>query len=312
MKKLILSNNLIGYVAHAMFGWCNFDATNVIYTDKLDWTQLANYIDPEDTEIYIVGLPYFKSYEFPWNAINSDQFVYHMASFGDCIIKGLGSPVYSKVSLVESPLLDLGHLLHGRENTWNNTFLRELAEAHNAYHTYTFSDSKSFTPLDLALLGNFFKTRLPMAVDGGSPNDMANLRDRCNTVIQSLRANMYSYIGKKVTQAKMSTVTYGGKYYNVAFVYAEEFQNELAHHLLKDFQNKGFDHLVVLIGSHTQSNDRLAVRTTGDVDASLIAKAINGGKGKPQAASVFLSDTPSANFNIITQQLETSMSKGVL
>ena len=123
---------------------------------------------------------------------------------------------------------------------------------------------------------------------------------------------MEAYIGKKEAQTKTSTVTYGGKYYNVAFVYAEEFQNELAHHLLKDFQSRKFDHLVVLVGSHTQSNDRLAVRTTADVDASLIAKAINGGKGKPQAASVFLSDTPSANFNIIIQQLETAMSKGVL
>lgn len=311
MKKLILSNNLTGYVAHAMFYWCNNDETTVVYLDKIDWTRLNDYIDPDDDEIYIVGIPYFRSYDFSRVSLAHSQLIYHMASFGDEIQVPFNSPLVSTVSLTESPLLTLRNHLREDEETGNKMLLDELAVAHNQYHTYTFDDTTDKVPLDLALLGNFFKDNLSMLAEG-CPNSLHILRDRSYIVLQSLRANMDNYIGKKVAQAKMSTVTYGGKYYNVAFVYAEEFQNELAHHLLKDFQSRKFDHLVVLVGSHTQSNDRLAVRTTGDVDASLIAKAINGGKGKPQAASVFLSDTPSANFNIIIQQLETAMSKGVL
>ena len=311
MKKLILSNNLTGYIAHAMFRWCNYEETKVVYEDKLDWTRLNDYIDPDDDEIYIVGIPYFRSYDFSRVALSHSQFVYHMASFGDEIQVPFNSPLVSTVSLTESPLLTLRNHLREDEETGNKMLLDELAVAHNQYHTYTFDDTTDKIPLDLALLGNFFKDNLSMLAEG-CPNSLSILRDRSYVVLKSLRANMEAYIGKKEAQTKTYTVTYGGKYYNVAFVYAEEFQNELAHHLLKDFQSRKFDHLVVLVGSHTQSNDRLAVRTTADVDASLIAKAINGGKGKPQAASVFLSDTPSANFNIIIQQLETAMSKGVL
>lgn len=310
MIKLILSKNITGYYAQALFEWCNNAETEAVYLDKMDWSNLGSYLSPDDDEVYVVGLPYFKSYSFPESALKSTVLFRHMASFGDEIVSD-NPLVISTVSLVDSPLVVFKDFMELDLMTWNRALLTDVVYSLNAYHTYTFDDTHDRTPINLMLLGNLYKEQLHI-YHNEHPSNIHRLVSIAFNTIMALRKNMEDYIQRKIHQSRMTTVTYGGKYCNVMLIYAEEHANEIAHRVMTTHVALGIDHLVVLVGSHTQTNDRLAVRTTADIDASLVAKAINGGKGKPQTASVFLSDTPSANFNVITSQLETAMSRGVL
>lgn len=93
------------------------------------------------------------------------------------------------------------------------------------------------------------------------------------------------YIDKKYKEISIATYNFGldGQYYVAGFVIAEQYFSELGNELANKLPE--VDLIVILDVAHRKAS----LRTNGDVDVSVIAKA-KGGGGHPKAAGYPLTD----------------------
>lgn len=256
----------------------------VKYVGNLDFREYEQF---KGVDVNIVlGLAY-RGYALPQEFyMNTDapfmDFI-HSATFGERIE---GEHIISTVVDDADPIKDLLSLLEwSPESTILSKYTtvtdkaRYMAEAVNAYRTWTW-ESNSTTRVLLALYHSSYK-RLPRMVRGLELTDIVKEHA---PLIKGQMEKMNDYIQRKSEMTKTYTVPIEGEPCLLKVVYADEYINELANHLLT--QEPTPMPVIVCVGRSTRSNDIFSIRTN-KIEASKVAWLINEGGGKDSVATVF-------------------------
>lgn len=299
---LITKDNMQGHYAHALIQHVSGRKVHAVYEDRLQYDNIKQYVHEEAHILMFVGVGFSKG------ALDGVQqnlqnmgfgrdipftYVYHVSTWGEPLtLEGTNSIVKDD----EAPISVLKQLIEKSGDfdwEWDVGALKVL-EALNQYQRYDFKEHPHSLPLLLKLTSEVYRTRthevLKMSKKGVEP-------------IQPLWETQYNqmeqYIAKKLTSARVSTVT--NKV--VVLLYAERFENEIAHRLIKAYESSGYNEVIVLVGKQTRGDDMFHIRVSETLDAGHIAQRLNNGKGNKHASTVFLGDNREPLLNVVTQQL---------
>ncbi|AIA64512.1 hypothetical protein [Listeria phage LMTA-34] len=303
MIQLITKNNMQGYYADYLLRKVSTHEVRTTYLEKFRLQDITSY-SADATIIIVLGFSYsdreagatvsnFEEYSATFN--NPFTFFYHFASFGDKFkYPNIDSLVDEKIS----PVMVMYNTLKEK----NPDFLiaekdKEamlIATAVDDYHCYRFAETGNGLSLPLKELGDLYGRYLA-DLYGSMP--LVELIQSNKTIIKVRQEYRNYYIKKKIEQSKRQLV----KDVMLYFVYAEEYENEIAHHII-DKAKEVNDRVLVLVGKHTTNNDMFHVRSH-NIHAGEVAKLINKGSGKESTAVVFLGDSKTPTFNAVVKVL---------
>lgn len=268
-----------------------------VTTNSIDFTvamPTANNPEQPISHIYIIGIPYY-------GATISHAWSY----FKDKVtfISGWGQSFpEAKVSHVVdpgSPCTDLYRLLSIKETRGSElaealyTYVEPLEEYHVAYNV-----EEGPYPLILNDLLTFFGKRfMEFVKDPHVPLGFKPLQGLCEDhsfLLGTLKENRHNYISRVLKGLKTASI--GSMM--IGLVYADQYQNEVAHVMLTG-ASRVSDRAICLVGGHTKSRDIFRIRTQG-VNASEVARALGArGGGKESVGSVFIEGPTDSLFNVI-------------
>lgn len=310
MIKLLAAKNIQGYYADALLNWCTKKDVRTVYLDKLNYGEVDRYVEEQDSVLIILGFGFTKNQTSAFSEALARcdldvpfASIYHFASWGDeCELPLVSSYVDEVMSPVKLMRKNLGQ--NGDHEiisfTKNLQLLTEVVGAIDDYHSYSFESKGNQLSLTLNLLGTHLKGHIS---DHSDISSVDELLEQYEELVTSTYENMNDYISRKLDIAKVSTV---GNYL-VVFLYAEDYVNEIAHKFIEAYTAAGYANVIVLVGKHTKGDDMFHIRVSKGLDAALIAHKLNRGKGKEQAATVFLGDTREYMFNAVKKQLLSTL-----
>lgn len=273
----------------------------VKYVSNLDFREYWEFRDAD--AIIVLGLAY-RGYALPEQFhMQADapfmDFI-HSATYGERIE---GEHIISTVVPDMDPIKDiLSFFEYSPESSILSKHVtitdkaRYMTEAVNAYRTWTW-EGNSTTRVLLALYHASYK-RLPKMVRGLELYDIVKQHA---PLIKGQMEKMNDYISRKVEMTKTYNVSVEGENCILKVVYADNYINELANHLLTQEQTPM--PVIVCVGRSTKSSDMFSIRTH-KIEASKVAWLINEGNGKDSVATVFLGISYAELMgNAIVQQL---------
>lgn len=317
MICLIASNNIQGYYADTILRICSGKKVHSHFPSKFNFGEVGDYIQEDDDVIIVLGFGYRKSEHTALiNSLEQKEFynlpftgLYHFASWGDVLeadstISSFVDEEKSPVRLMKENLASLPDSIV-RLNK-QSMLLHGIVKDVEGYHTYSFHSTPKSLSLELKLLGDAYRGHTGAIIEKQLQESLDEptvkmIFENNKETIQREKAKMLDYIQYKTGTAKAETV---GEYVLVV-LYAEEYTNELAHEFIANFTGAGFSKVIVMIGKHTKGDDMFNIRVSEGLDASMIAKGINNGKGKKQAATVFLGNPTTSVTKSLHQQLLT-------
>ena len=276
----------------------------VRYTRHLDFRDYNQFSDVEI--VIILGLAfngYILSDDFYINVDVPFGDFLHFSTFGESIE---GKHIVSTVSEEMDPIKTLYQFLHQSPESSilakHTTFTEKsfhIVEAVNAYRTWTWENNDT-TRVLLALYNAGYK-HMPRLIRNLSLPETVK---KYAPLIKGQLEKMNDYIQRKTDIVKTTTVDIAGVSCLLKVVFAEEYINELANHLLT--QENSSMPIIVCVGRTTKGNDIFSIRTR-NIHAGKIAYRINDGNGKESVASVF-SEIGYSEFmrNVITSALNQS------
>lgn len=281
----------------------------VNYQTSLDFRDVEQFKGFEMN--LILGLT-FKGYELPEHFFTEVDVPFadfiHYSTFGEEIE---GNHIISQVIEDQDPLRGLYSLLSTGDG---NTLLERhltltddvnfVVEAVNAYRIWDW-EANTGTKILLALYHAGHKN-LPQMVKGLS---LVEIVRKYSVVIKGQQEKMKEYIETKASSVKPQEVSIQGQVCTLITLFSEQYVNELADYLLKQYTDINRP-TVVCVGRPTRGSDLFSIRTS-KVSASLVAHYINEGKGKDYAATVFTGvNYADLMGNSIIQQLTKNQSEG--
>lgn len=273
-------------VLEELFLNSNIDV-EVEYTKTLDFRDVSKFRGYKN--IIVLGIAYMGGNlptEFTIELNNPFTNFMHVATYGEELP---GEHILSRVVEDKDPILDIYDILQtsnvfpylAYEGDWQSDKARQLAEAVNAYRTWTWYDNK-LTKYLLAMY-NAMGKYMPTALEGKTLQQ-AVTDNKC--VIAGQMMAMSEYINDKIEQTKTADVVVNDIPCKLKVVFADKYINEIANRLLE----VGYQEAptVVCVGRATKGNDMFSVRTKG-VDAREFIKGVSGqATGKENVGSLFV------------------------
>lgn len=307
MISYIGTNNMQGYYGRALLSLGTDNRIVAEYPSRFVFQNIDSYVDAYADIVIILGFSFNKSEtgSFIESLKQANLYgnpmtqVYHFASFGDVIED---PEIESYVDEELSPVLLMKKVLSRADTVFskinkNQMFVHELANAINEYHTYTFNTTGNTDVLKLKHLADAKGKDVYKYVVGAS--SVRELVHSSEDIIKPQEEKFNEYISRKLELANVFTV----QDTVVVMLYAEQYVNEIAHAFITNYQMSGFEKVVVMVGRQTRGDDLFSIRVSKGLDASEIAKVVNGGKGKEGAATVFLGRPLDSLANIVHKQI---------
>lgn len=256
---------------------------SVEYVGYLDFREYQRF---NDAEVFlVVGLPY-KGYALPeaFHALDVPfvDFI-HSSTYGERIP---GEHIISTVTPEMDPIKDIMSFLQtSPDSTILSKYItitdkaRYLTEAVNAYRTWSW-EGNDLTRLLLALYHASHK-HMPRMIRNLQLEEIVKTHA---PLIKGQMEKMNDYITRKVEMTKSYMVHVEGESCILKVVFADDYINELANHLLNTEHSPM--PVIVCVGRATKSHDIFSIRTR-KIDASKVAYLINEGSGKDSVATVF-------------------------
>lgn len=225
--------------------------------------------------------------------INPNVLFEHYATFGDKVNNSLAK---NYVNELISPI----NLLSYNHNDWfsdDKIFGVELLDKYHKYELDSEGDVEIFRALVL-----FYDTNLKNYLK----DDIRDFIDTNEVFIEHYNKDKSYYINKKLSQVSKFALSNN---IELSIVFAERFENELAHEII---DNSSYDKVIVLVGNHTSRSDMYKVRTS-NVNANAVARLIGDGGGKENVGNFFLT-SPYRNMynglvNFINENLHWELVK---
>lgn len=255
------------------------------YVNHIDFREYGRFKDADI--VLVVGLPY-KGYALPRDFyINLDvpfmDFI-HSSTYGERI---QGEYIISNIDPNIDPIKDIINFIRtSPESTLLSKYLTitdktlHLVEAVNAYRTWSW-ENNNVTRVLLALYHSAYKY-MPRVIKDLSLQEIVKVHA---PVIKGQMEKIEDYIARKSEMTKTYEVEIDGEKCLLKVVFADNYINELANHLLNNEPTSM--PVIVCVGRTTKSSDILSIRTN-KIEASKVAYLINEGGGKDSVASVFL------------------------
>lgn len=286
--RLFVPPSFEGVTTVAIIEDCIHEDEVKLETNYINHIDFREYDRFKDADInLVVGLPY-KGYALPQDFYISLDVPFmdfiHSSTYGESI---QGRHIISNVDPNVDPIKDIinfiqtspGSTLLSKHLTITDKTLH-LVEAVNDYRTWSW-ENNNVTRVLLALFHSAYK-RMPRMIKGLGLEEIVKTYA---PVIKGQMEKMEDYIARKVEMTKSYEVTIDGEKCLLKVVFADNYINELANHLLNNEPTSM--PVIVCVGRTTKSSDMLSIRTS-KIEASKVAYLINEGGGKDSVASVFL------------------------
>jgi hypothetical protein len=256
---------------------------DTVYINNLDFREYEQF---KGADIIIVaGLPY-RGYALPQDFFTTvdapfTDFI-HSSTYGEVIE---GERIVSTVVSDMDPIKDIvSFLTYSPEASILSKHVtlsdrtNYLVEAVNDYRTWSWEGNDT-TRVLLALYHASYK-RLPNMIRNLKLQDIVKEHA---PLIKGQLEKMNDYITRKAQMTKIYNISIEEQPCLMKVVFADDYINELANHLLNENTSMP---IIVCVGRATKSSDIFSIRTR-KVDASKVAYLINEGKGKESVATFF-------------------------
>lgn len=221
---------------------------------------------------------------------------YHFANWGETLgidVSVVDNEINFVSKLVEEITLNPDFIKFKDEGS--QKFAEDIAEALQSHHKYDGGAVGKRLMLLAELYGEDLLFRNYESIE-----DIGTIE---GLTVQRLEKNMKTYTQKKVDEANLQVLDSG---VIVVSLFAEKHVNELGKLFIDSLSANG-SKVVVLIGKQTRGDDIYHIRTSLGVSASDVAYALNKGKGKERAATVFLPKGNQAIYNTIYTVLKAKI-----
>lgn len=298
------------YILEHIFCYDNFwsseqEKTGYMFIDNLGDIG-KEYLDAD--EVWIIGVPYWKSYKHVIaDMLAKGRVVRHAATYGE--VMDFEGDIISKVYEKNNPLIDLPKFAREREVA-NNIYgisegdmvdAMDIALSIDAYHRYD-TGSKYFEKgLELILLMEVFGT------------DIEEVTNKTLSIARLMKHRMEEYVVKAIETAQVRGISGNGKNMAVVVLYAERYVNEIAHKVIDYYLNQNGLPVIVMVGRHTSGSRVFSIRTSEGVSAADVSRILGDkARGKERAATLYLPSEDSKLTDSISNYLSDHLVKGML
>lgn len=308
MIQIITKGNSQGYLAsYVLRSLFPNKEVSVIIDDTYSLSKEGFEYDPEADVIIMLGYAYSKNQEtmartLLENKANPFTLVLHVSSYGEQMDIG---DIVSLVDEVRSPVAVLvDYIMQNQGDSFvgrllplsdNVDIVSDYVAIGDDYHRHDFSLKRQMDAVDFNDLLLHYGVWLSEEIGICSIESVAL---DYKTEIQAIRDTRERYLARRLRTADISFV---GNYI-VGILYAERYQNEIAHWIISQYAKIGSNKVIVLIGDRTAKDDMFRVRTLG-VNAGEVANYLNGGNGKDLVGTVFLGDASKHTIDVAKKML---------